>query len=716
MAEDKGTRYHMVLSEWNARTGEFQEMALTERTPEYGPDKNRAFVFRKLTGLRRTRRPELDVSLSSSEFDIVFPPLQRLLGRITSKWGWPEQVTRCSSPYIPLIHSWDEAWKEAWDPHEDNSSDDQLARTDLREMLRIIKTSSGDVRLDRYFKNREAFLREGTITHDALWTLFPPGTLIMGRPCHGEPQVFVVDHCDGFVSDDDTFFLVCFCFDWDGSRFKRVPFELGIDGWGGDRKSVTWLPFYPLDFYEEEDLDRERSVQKLRKSLIKRGTQYTDLCRAEKGKQMFNYLDGDAFFYTGGAFLHNSESDLSVDLSRQRKSSSSANSVETEVATPGLGTNWKPVDGAVIVDFASYLTYQSATAPVLGALGTSKGSLVELSPERRARHEFKDMYRLEWDRHSPGTDISDEQYLCCPPRVLGYALKQKTWVQLLVKHIKDADEANDSTFQNKLQLDEEDKSLIAKSVKAHSELRKRGKGTSSRGLDDFAPGKGRGLVIMLYGQPGVGKTLTAESVAQMTRKPLLSVGVSDIGIEGDKVEMNLQKVFALAGLWEAVLLFDEADVFLESRGEGDNDLRRNAMVSVLLRVLEYYEGILILTTNRMKSLDIAVQSRIHLAVKFADLSGDQKFRIYESFLTQLDDKHLVTGYQEIMKWVKAHGRKFDFNGRQIRNVISTALGVAQADNGRNLMMEDLIEVAGQTDMFKRDLAGQEAIYKDKHMK
>lgn len=52
----------------------------------------------------------------------------------------------------------------------------------------------------------------------------------------------------------------------------------------------------------------------------------------------------------------------------------------------------------------------------------------------------------------------------------------------------------------------------------------------------------------------MGKTLAAESVAEMTRKPLLSVGVSDIGIDGDKVEINLQKAFALAGLWEAVLL------------------------------------------------------------------------------------------------------------------------------------------------------------------
>lgn len=62
------------------------------------------------------------------------------------------------------------------------------------------------------------------------------------------------------------------------------------------------------------------------------------------------------------------------------------------------------------------------------------------------------------------------------------------------------------------------------------------------------------MVTNRIGFPGVGKTLTAESVALMAGKPLLSVGVSDIGIEGDKVEANLQKVFDLAGKWEAVLL------------------------------------------------------------------------------------------------------------------------------------------------------------------
>ncbi|KAI3337622.1 hypothetical protein HD806DRAFT_518423 [Xylariaceae sp. AK1471] len=715
--EDKESRYRMVLDVWNSRTGEFDEKSLPgikDGIP-FGPQTkpNLAFTFRKITGIRSSRsRLDNDLS-SSSEFDIVFPPLQKLLGRITSKWGWPDEVTRCGSPYSPLIYSWEEAQQEARAIVDDESNEEKQARDDLKELLRIISTSSGDVRLDRYFKNRQAFLSECTITHDALWTLFPPGRLVVGRPCHDEHQIFVVDSCDGFVSDDDTFEFVCYSFDWNGSEFSRVPFEMGIDGWGGDRKSVTGLPFYPLEFYEEDGLSRRESIEKLKKRLVERGKSYVTFCLTEKGSQTFNYVDGEAYFHRGGGFLQRKDTDSRIDLNHQQRSSSSATSDHMEASKVGLGASWKLIEGAVIVDFASYLTYQPAHAPILGSLHRYEGALVELSPERRAKKVFKDMYNLEWDRYSRGQKMSSDQLLCCPPRVLGYALKQKTWVQLLVKHLRIPDEADNSTFKDKLQLDNDAKDLISKSVLAHAKSRKREHG-ASKGLDDFAPEKGRGLVIMLYGQPGVGKTLTAESVAQMTSKPLLSVGVSDIGIEGDKVEMNLQKIFALAGLWEAVLLFDEADVFLEARGEGDNDLRRNAMVSVLLRVLEYYEGILILTTNRMRSLDIAVQSRIHLAIKFTELGPDQKINIFLSFLDQLSNKKLIENPKKLEEWVKKDGRRFDFNGRQIRNVISTALGIALADN-RKLETDDLASVARQTDDFKRDLSTQEAIYRDRQI-
>lgn len=56
------------------------------------------------------------------------------------------------------------------------------------------------------------------------------------------------------------------------------------------------------------------------------------------------------------------------------------------------------------------------------------------------------------------------------------------------------------------------------------------------------------------GPPGVGKTLTAESVAIRANKPLFAVGVTDVGVDPEKVQVNLERMFELAGTWEAVLL------------------------------------------------------------------------------------------------------------------------------------------------------------------
>ena len=68
------------------------------------------------------------------------------------------------------------------------------------------------------------------------------------------------------------------------------------------------------------------------------------------------------------------------------------------------------------------------------------------------------------------------------------------------------------------------------------------------------------------------------------------------GETADDVESRLEEHFQLAHRWGCILLLDEADVFLEARSK--TDLKRNAIVSVFLRLLEFYPGILFLTTNR----------------------------------------------------------------------------------------------------------------------
>ncbi|KAI4645660.1 hypothetical protein J4E93_005237 [Alternaria ventricosa] len=712
--EEEEPRYVIIVNKWDPDTGDYKDDEITKSNEkkEIGPkpQSRRAFTFRKSTMFR----PRFNiVETVLSEAQIESEPLQKLIGKVTARLGTDEMIKSLSSPFASLIWTWAEAEEEAKKFVENETPEEKQARVDLRELMRIISTSSGILPLDQYFKERNFFVEESTISHAALWTLFPPGTLIVSHPCLGEPQIFTVDSCDSFIREEHTFDLVCFSFDWTGTEFTRVPFEMKIRHWGSNRKSIVELPFYPLKYYtspDEQDISSEEAIARLKKRLIARGEKFVKLCDPGKGKQMFTY-SGDAHFHAGRSFIGSNED----EGGRRRHDDDTTSSTDT-----GVGRNSearyiqkKKVDGTTMVDFTSFFEYLAPNTPILGDLPQFRGQLENLSPEKRANPIYRDMYKTHWDRHASDIAMSADQLMHCPPRVLGYALKQKKWAQLLVEKLNPPNDADASVFRDKLQLDADSKELVKWSVQAHEYGKEVDAKGESKSLQDFAPDKGKGLVIMLYGHPGVGKTLTAESVALMAGKPLLSVGVSDIGIEGDKVEANLQKVFDLAGKWEAVLLFDEADVFLEARGRGENDLRRNAMVSVLLRVLEYYDGILILTTNRMRSFDIAVQSRIHIAIKYEELMQSQQIAIFESFLEQLHRKKLVHNYKDLMQWVEKDSRKLGFNGRQIRNVVSTAMGIALVDeeNGGKLKREHLMRVAEQTKQFKTDLIAEEEMYK-----
>lgn len=143
------------------------------------------------------------------------------------------------------------------------------------------------------------------------------------------------------------------------------------------------------------------------------------------------------------------------------------------------------------------------------------------------------------------------------------------------------------------------KTLIFDLIKAHA--------TDSSSFDDFVRGKGKGLVGLLFGPPGLGKTLTAEAIAEAARLPLYSVSSGSLGYTVKDISAKLTEVMELSSRWKAVLLLDEADVFLAARN--DSDLERNAIVSIFLRELEYYPGIMLLTTNRAKTIDPAFRSK-----------------------------------------------------------------------------------------------------------
>lgn len=278
-----------------------------------------------------------------------------------------------------------------------------------------------------------------------------------------------------------------------------------------------------------------------------------------------------------------------------------------------------------------------------------------------------------------------------PAHLPGFDLRRKKWVNLEVDRIRDVT-WNDKAFKS-LVADKDMKELVLALVTNQ---------LSSETATDLIDSKGNGLIMLLHGSPGTGKTFTAESVAEIARKPLYSVTCGDIGTEPEVVEQYLAKVFNLGKIWDCVVLLDEAEVFLEQRTL--QDLKRNALVSVFLRQLEYYEGILILTTNRVGTFDEAFKSRIQLALRYEPLGRDQRKQIWQNFLQRL--RALGEGDSIDFSEVTSHMDElagYEMNGREIRNSITTGRQLAKYMKER-MTFGHLKRAIGVTEKFDRYLA------------
>jgi ATPase family associated with various cellular activities (AAA) len=244
--------------------------------------------------------------------------------------------------------------------------------------------------------------------------------------------------------------------------------------------------------------------------------------------------------------------------------------------------------------------------------------------------------------------------MLCQSRIAGYSLKTKKWLHFFVRHVKDIkwdEEAFDS-----LVLDQDHKEMVLAFSESHLQNR--------NAFDDVISGKGKGMIMLLSGPPGVGKTLTAEAVAEHMHCPLHSITSGDLGSTPGEVERNLTSMLALVARWNAVLLIDECDVFLEARAS--RDLERNKMVSIFLRTLEYYEGIMFMTTNRADNIDAAFQSRIHVSIEYPELAVGSRRQIWTGLIKTSSVSHKLgdVDFDELAQ--------LPLNGRQIKNILRSA--------------------------------------------
>ncbi|KAH7320048.1 P-loop containing nucleoside triphosphate hydrolase protein [Stachybotrys elegans] len=496
-------------------------------------------------------------------------------------------------------------------------------------------------------------------TFDYYWLLLKPGSVVYAK-MNDVWSAFVVSSFDRYPATRSAPYRInCWYIESDGTKTCRFMTEFTIPPWLGEQAigSQTLVP----EEYWVEDLQAQGG-RTMREKQIHEGKMYCELLKRP------TYLEHTGNLIDTGSSI---------------------------LAAPG-STGF--MSGRVICDASGFRKYYDNGAYPPPYRGNRRCPPVALMPTKDALPLFLPRCgctvceaKLERPGDSPYVGIedvdpldttqqSDLYYMVCKKVIPAFLLSTRRWGQVQLQNLEPV-QSDKNAFKN-LVLDDNIKvtvkALIGKFATATE-------GQVSPWGNDFVKNKGEGRIFLLHGTPGVGKTCTAECVAELTGRPLISLTSGDLGTDIYNVESELNYFLQLGQRYGALVLLDEADVYLERRRA--KDISRNGLVSIFLRALEYYRGVLFLTTNRVQSFDRAFLSRIHVALHYRSLRDEDRERIWLNNFERLardsaGSIHVSTAAQDFI-WASRDVRSLNWNGREIRNAMQTSLALAENEAQEN---------------------------------
>ncbi|KAJ4221007.1 hypothetical protein NW759_007077 [Fusarium solani] len=563
------------------------------------------------------------------------------------------------------------------------------------------------------------------VKFDDLWSLFRVGDLIY-MPASGEtggryhevwriyktrapdPETsYPTTGWDFFedehqINENSKFKISAYYIDHDGSNFGAVQRKFEIESFVGER-SIESLEVFPIRY--------RHNHQQLLQSL------------KQQGRKFMDYLEDRHQQYSAWTLTRNppsgqTEPDEEILDDQEYQKMRHPEFVESDLIVDLTEAyqkmpDWMPRFHQLTMNKSIRCEIKDDEMPIQHWLNGSRGTLAysqseiiqhadgvetrqrrdNLAADSFLRYRIKGSRTFETDPKA--LELRDEDLVLLPKRMFAYALRERRFWPIDLNFLKPV-RREPGVFEN-LRIQSDYKDVVRGLVMSHFQkkaLERKYADIATEGpSQDLIQGKGRGLVVLLHGVPGVGKTATAEAVAMENRKPLFVITCGDLGLTPHEVESSLKNVFRLAHLWDCVLLLDEADVFLSQRSK--LDMKRNALVSVFLRVLEYYNGLLFLTTNRVGTIDEAFKSRIHLSLYYPPLDKTQTreiFRLNIAKLKEIESERsrmtgepaLVIKEGDIIDFATKHYEELArstgcWNGRQIRSAFQIASSLAIHD-------------------------------------
>ena len=205
-----------------------------------------------------------------------------------------------------------------------------------------------------------------------------------------------------------------------------------------------------------------------------------------------------------------------------------------------------------------------------------------------------------------------------------------------------------------------------------------------------------GLLMLLHGPSGTGKTFASGAIARHLGKKLLITDISRLQSKWvGESEKNVQRLFILFERIvrrvenPPVLLLNEADQFLATRmteTKGSVDQMNNALQNIFLEGFERLRGVMIATTNLQDNMDTAFSRRFHLKLELPPPSETERIKLWQLHLPPTIPRSKDLD-------IKKLSRDYNLTGGQIKIIIQNAATEAASRRGINqiLKLSDLIK-------------------------
>ncbi|KAF7555355.1 hypothetical protein G7Z17_g2224 [Cylindrodendrum hubeiense] len=589
----------------------------------------------------------------TESFTIQDPQMRSHLGEALAKYQDLDldlQNWTFTPPYKPIVHRWDRLLTLCEDT-SDISADDTAAHHLIAFLRPILATSIAAVARTKV---------TGKISFQDVWQILPPGELVMTTLSGVEAVCRVTKYKLITPERGPPYWVIHLNYlDWNGERCGYTTTQVHINHFELER--VVSLPVYPLSFNPLAAQIKERTIQRGRKFESFRGYHFQTCIGT---KILLRPSGHDERPIAGRVIIDSYAYYLANNIIKPHLLSlEEEGQIDREGRTSDR--DWTP---------SSRKSSASPRSRSVSSVRSSKSydSYQRYGQYRQVRKSLKEAQ----SRCEVLDTLTDEQCLLATPWVRGLDLKTKEWAQFCVDDMAPV-VWNDEAFKH-LILPGNEKELAWAFVE--------NKALAANNFDDFVQDKGRGIIILMFGPPGVGKTYTAEAVAERARVPLYSVSAANLGTGPKEVEAALSHALELCKLWNAMLLLDEADVFLDART--NVDLARNELVAVFLTKLEYYQGICFMTTNRTSNLDHAVQSRVDLFLPYVDLTVAARRLVWDNFISKTGRDKFSISETELNDLAD-----LSLNGREIKNLVKTAHLLSLKDTEKKIDMERLSMLA-----------------------